>query len=284
MSGMLTIPEAKDVIVGELAQNGDWIVASVDTRIAWPVKAQKFKYRGAEIWVLPLMKETYPSIAIKRTGGRSREDCERLLMRFLSAVAWVENNGVSVEYITGGNLPRPMGRKGELGNVITPDLDLSYLPEPADEKALLAMALLREGRGLNHPGYAFLSSYRVLDVVLPDPKSQMVWIDANLDKLTHGAKDALKKLQASGQTEIGKHLYASGRCAMAHAAREPIVDPPTILPTFDASLGNCRSLWSWLSLRSNPYSGWKRARRSGKNIFMSWRVSGSYWDPWSSII
>jgi hypothetical protein len=90
MSGMLTIPEAKDVIVGELAQNGDWIVASVDTRIAWPVKAQKFKYRGAEIWVLPLMKETYPSIAIKRTGGRSREDCERLLMRFLSAVAWVE--------------------------------------------------------------------------------------------------------------------------------------------------------------------------------------------------
>ena len=225
MSGMLTIPEAKDVIVGELAQNGDWIVASVDTRFAWPVKAQKFKYRGAEIWVLPLMKEAYPSIAMKRTGGRSREDCERLLMRFLSAVAWVESSGASVKYLTGGNLPRPMGRKGELGNMITPDLDLSYLPEPADEKALLAMALLREGRGLNHPGYAFLSSYRVLDVALPDPKTQMVWIDANLDKLTHAAKDALAKLQASGQTEIGKHLYASGRCAMAHAARKPIVDP-----------------------------------------------------------
>jgi hypothetical protein len=128
-------------------------------------------------------------------------------------------------HITGWNLPRPVGRKGEFGNVITPDLDLSYLPEPADEKALLAMALLREGRGLNHPGYAFLSSYRVLDVALPDPKAQMAWIDANLDKLTHNAKQALTKLQNSDQSEIGKHLYASGRCAMARAAREPIVDP-----------------------------------------------------------
>jgi hypothetical protein len=27
---------------------------------------------------------------------------------------------------------------------------------------------MREGRGLNHPGYAFLSFYRVLEVALPN--------------------------------------------------------------------------------------------------------------------
>jgi hypothetical protein len=43
---MATIPEPKDIFVGELAQNGDWIVANIDTSIAWPVKAGKFKYRG----------------------------------------------------------------------------------------------------------------------------------------------------------------------------------------------------------------------------------------------
>jgi hypothetical protein len=33
---MATIPEPKDVFVGELAQNGDWIVASINTSMAWP--------------------------------------------------------------------------------------------------------------------------------------------------------------------------------------------------------------------------------------------------------
>ena len=118
------------------------------------------------------------------------------------------------------------------------EFDLSYLPEPDDEKALLAMALLREGRGLNHPGYAFLSSYRVLEVAIPDAKKQMEWIDENVDKVTHVAKDALAALRKTGIIEIGKHLYGSGRCAMAHANRDPIVDPddPTDLRRLGAEL------------------------------------------------
>jgi hypothetical protein len=184
------------------------------------------------------MQNMYPCIAIKRTGGLSRENCERLLMRFLSALAWVEGAGASVEYISGGNLPRPVGRLKERGHVLRDEFDLSYLPEPDDEKALLAMALLREGRGLNHPGYAFLSSYRVLEVAIPDAKKQMEWIDENVDKLTHHAKAALAALRKTGIIKIGKHLYGSGRCAMAHATRDPIVDPddPTDLRRLSAEL------------------------------------------------
>lgn len=168
----------------------------------------------------------------------SREDRERLLMRFLSSVSWVEGNGALVEYFTGGNLPRPAGRSKQRGHVICDDFDLSYLPEPNDEKALLALALLREGRGLNHPGYAFLSSYRVLEVAIPEAKKQMAWVDENVDKLTHGAKEALATLRGTGITEIGRHLYESGRCAMAHAAREPIIDPddPTDLRRLGSEL------------------------------------------------
>jgi hypothetical protein len=49
MRAMATIPEPKDVFVGELAQHGDWVVVNVDTSMAWPVTAGKFKYRGAQV-------------------------------------------------------------------------------------------------------------------------------------------------------------------------------------------------------------------------------------------
>ena len=235
---MATISEPKDVFVGELAQNGDWIVASIDTSMAWPVKAEKFKYRGKEVWVLPVMRDMFPGIAIKGPQGMSRENCGRLLMRFLSAISWVQGSGALVEYITGGNLPRPVGRNKQGGHVICDDFDLSYLPEPSDEKAVLALALLREGRGLNHPGYAFLSSYRVLEVAIPNAKKQMKWIDENVERLTHVAKEAVATLRSTGISEIGKHLYELGRCAMAHAAWEPIVDPddPTDLRRLGSEL------------------------------------------------
>ncbi len=66
---MATIPDPKEVFVGELARHGDWVVGNVDTTMAWPVTAGKFKYRGAQVWVLPLMQNMYPCIAMKRTGS-----------------------------------------------------------------------------------------------------------------------------------------------------------------------------------------------------------------------
>src|SRR5271168_522750 len=70
--------------------------------------------------------------------------------------------------VTGGSLPRPMGREKKMGFSISDEFDLSYFREPTDQPALLALALMREGRGLNHPAYAFLSFYRVVEVAFPD--------------------------------------------------------------------------------------------------------------------
>jgi hypothetical protein len=41
----------------------------------------------------------------------------------------------------------------------------------------------------------------------------------------HGVADALAGLRLKGVTDIGAHLYESGRCAIAHASRTRIVDP-----------------------------------------------------------
>ena len=161
------IPDQKSVFVGELAQNGEWIVAHISTNSFWPITSQKVRWRGVDIWIMPIMKSYYPAVAMMVPQGKSRAECEELLMRFLSMLSWVEERGFTVDGLGGGNLPRPMGRDKERGFSICDEFDLSYFPEVTDEKAQLALGLMREGRGLNHVGYAFLSFYRVLEVAFP---------------------------------------------------------------------------------------------------------------------
>jgi hypothetical protein len=222
------IPDRESVMVGELAQNGEWIVANISTNSYWPIASQKVRWRGVDIWIMPITKGFYPAVALMVPPGKGRAECEELLMRFLSMLSWVEERGFMVEGgLGGGNLPRPMGRDKERGFAICDELDLSYFPDGVtDEKALLALGLMREGRGLNHVGYAFLTFYRVLEVAFSTDKLRIAWISAAFANLAgHGVKEALDGIKAQGITDIGLHLFQSGRCAMAHANRKPIVDP-----------------------------------------------------------
>ena len=169
------VPSHEDVIKGELAQSGDWIVANISTNSFSPITSQRVRWRGVDIWIMPIMKGFYPAVAMKVPPGKSRTECEELVLRFLSTLSWVEERGIMVEGggLSGGNLPRPMGRDKERGFAICDEFDLSYFPEVTDEKAVLALGLMREGRGLNHVGYAFLSFYRVLEVAFSTDKQRI---------------------------------------------------------------------------------------------------------------
>jgi hypothetical protein len=222
--GLKIQADLKNIIKGELAQNGQWLVANISTDSFWPINSQKVRWRGVDIWIMSVTKSTYPALAMMVPPGKSRAECEELLLRFLSTLSWVEERGFMVE--GGVGLPRPMGRYKEHGFSICKEFDLSYFPEITDKDAMLALALMREGRGINHAGYAFLAFYRVLEVALPNDKKRIAWITASLANLNgHGVKEALAGITAQGTTDVGKHLYESGRCAMAHANRQPIIDP-----------------------------------------------------------
>ena len=100
---------------------------------------------------------------------------------------------------------------------------------------------MREGRGLNHPGYAFLSFYRVLEVAFPNGRARGEWIAKRVDALSdYRAKEALDRLRAQGVSNVDGHLRDSGRCAMAHARKEPIIDPD--------DPDDARRLWSELPI------------------------------------
>lgn len=211
--------------MGELAQRANWTVANLETSISWPVKAQKVEYLGDQFWLLPITRESFPAVAFISDGTDRIGDRSKLL-RFLSALSWAEDRGVIVSSFTGGDLPRPMGREKSFGLTITEELSLNYLPEPVDDKGRLALGLMREGRGLNHPAYAFLSFYRVLEAALPNGRSRGKWLADNLDRIAdREGKEALAKLKATGIVDLAEHLYKSGRQAIAHAASDPIINP-----------------------------------------------------------
>jgi hypothetical protein len=44
-----SIRELKDVFTGELLVNGYWIVANVETTMAWPIEKQKFRFMNLDI-------------------------------------------------------------------------------------------------------------------------------------------------------------------------------------------------------------------------------------------
>ena len=225
------VPDHKDVIKGELAQSGDWIVANISTDSFWPITSQKVRWRGVDIWIMPIMKNFYPAVAMMVPPGKTRAGCEILVMRFISMLSWVEEKGYTVQGggLSGGKSPRPMGRDKERGFSICDEFDLSYFPEVTDEKAMLALGLMREGRGLNHVGYAFLSFYKILETAFTNDAKRIAWIAASIACLDEfGVKEALDGIRAQGITapeDIGTHLFKSGRCAMAHGARKPIIDP-----------------------------------------------------------
>jgi hypothetical protein len=50
---------------------------------------------------MPIMKGFYPAVAMKVPPGKSRTECEELVLRFLSTLSWVEERSFMVE---GGGL------------------------------------------------------------------------------------------------------------------------------------------------------------------------------------
>jgi hypothetical protein len=106
-----------------------------------------------------------------------------------------------------------------------------------DEKARLALALFREARTVNSTPFEFLSYFKILNIFWKDrpvtingqrQNPIIEGIRATLPKL----KDelAVSRLRALGTTEpdVPKYLYESGRCAIAHAYADPIVDPDDV--------------------------------------------------------
>ncbi len=219
------ISERKDIFDEEFKKPGEWVVANIETTIAWPTRLQTLKYQGHKYWVIPVTTDAYPGIAA-RTDGIGRSELQRQILRLLSVISWVESGGAILNSFSGGGLPHSLGRKLESSYTRSGGLDLSYLPDVTDQDARLALALMREARGLNHSAYSFLSFFRAIEIAVGDGNKRKKWMPTAIESLTDKrAIEAIQEVRAAGVTDIALHLFESGRCAIAHATSRPIINP-----------------------------------------------------------
>ena len=219
----LELPDRASIIVGELKKRGHWIVATLATSIPWPVKTHKLAYLGQDFWIIPPTKDTSPAVAMRVESDATTEHRTQM-MRFLSVLSWTQGSKVRVTGFGGGSMPFLSLGRGAGGYVLTADFVARDLPEP-DTQGQLALALMREARGLDHPAYSFLTFYRVLEAALPKGRARGAWITEALDKLEGQAKEALGKVRTRGIVDVGAHIQRTRRQAIAHAAEQPIMDP-----------------------------------------------------------
>jgi hypothetical protein len=210
----------------ELASRGEWVCLNIEPNVPWPVRAQPLDFDAHRVWIIPLTSECYPGVAIKRPQNLSRNDAEGLLFRLLSVISWREECGIAVAHRTGGNLPHMMGLDKKSGFSIRESFDFTDVICPQFEGSRVALALMREARSLNHHGYAFLSYWRVLEIAFPESRARVAWMEATLPTLSgQGIREALASIVLLGAADVCRHLFESGRCAIAHATGQPIINP-----------------------------------------------------------
>ncbi|MBO9738011.1 hypothetical protein J7432_02990 [Xanthomonas axonopodis pv. begoniae] len=104
------------------------------------------------------------------------------------------------------------------------------MPIIENENVRLALAFWREGERLSgvHDSHAFLSYFKVVESQYQNGQGRAEWFTKNLDHLTEDrAVSRIAELRADGE-DVGRHLYGSGRNAVAHASfGGDIVDPDT---------------------------------------------------------
>lgn len=203
-----------------------WVIAAVKSKFGWPTSRIRVPFRGREFLLRPETDEHAPSICIKDKNGLTLQEGSDLINRLLSALAWGQGAGAYVEWVVGssGDEPIQVG-KGTLKHIAEP-WRLIYLPQPADEKTLRALAVFREALSLVNPSYQFLGLFKVLNIRFSSGKNQKDWINQNLS----GLKDSrsLERLQQLiHEADVGAYLYHQGRCAVAHAFDPDVVDPDT---------------------------------------------------------
>jgi hypothetical protein len=225
-----------------------WLTVGLESGIHWPTTEVTVMYQGREFLLRPETDQLAPSVALAYDPPLTDKEALLLIRRFLSSLSWVER-GYLRETFTFGTGGRPGGvGKGSGARLISSRFRVDYLPETGNPKAQLCLALYREAMNLNSKPFQFLGFFKIINALFERGPDQKAWINKALPLLNdHWARERLEKLQKL-HADIGEYLYESGRCAVAHAFNEPLVDPddPDDTQRLDADLPVIKALAEYL--------------------------------------
>ena len=128
----------------------------------WPEHETKVQFDGHELILRPATEDAEQSVHIA-LKGISDVEALTLINRFLSVLAWCDDQGMENLYGWSGN-PVPVSvprRSRSVGSSIAFPF---YRDIEADPKARLALALYREARTINSVPFEFLSYFKILNM------------------------------------------------------------------------------------------------------------------------
>ena len=220
------IREVDDLLLGKPGPGAE--VPEVHPEICFWALAGRLPMKhnkGQEFLLCPETDQLAPSVALAYDSPLTNKEALLLIRRFLSSLSWVERGPLRETFGIGtGGHPGKIG-KGDSARLINPRFRIDYLPETKDPKAQLCLALYREAMNLNSEPFQLLGFFKIINALFKSGVDQKAWINKTLPVLDdHRVRGRLEELQKL-HSDIGDYLYDSGRCAVAHAFNEPLVDP-----------------------------------------------------------
>jgi hypothetical protein len=186
----------------------------IDTEIPWPSKEVVIDFCGRKLNLLPETDRVGRMIRVETDTGFTQVDADKLILEFLSALAWAEQAGAAPTFGNWCTAPLAIG-KAPIGMIGNGKFD--FLPDPPDPKAKLALALYREGLSVNLTPYKVLGFFKVINIIRDKGPAQIQWIRDNLQHVSdEGAKARITAIKST-EPDVATYLYRSGRCAVAHA-------------------------------------------------------------------
>ena len=211
-----------------------WLSAAVASSIPWPTKDVWIQYAGDDFILRGTQNGPQPSapaITVPGTKDQIEENLARVY-RLTSVLGWFLGGYVDVVETIHGSHPMGFGAQmrqaySEVGQFGDRGFDCNHMPIVESENVRIALAFWREGQRLTrvHDSYAFLSYFKVIESQYQQGSDRADWFARHVDLMTGDAGTRVAQLRADG-IDVGRHLYESGRNAVAHASfGGGIVDP-----------------------------------------------------------
>lgn len=239
---------------------GQWITVAIEGHHAWPTVPAIYRFRTYDLLLRPGDNATYSTVSLKYDDYRiDAKEAQKLIMNFISSLAWYEDSPIYLRQWIGGSRCFNIGKPGlalqskpstsTLPTFSIKALAVRELPDSLDPNVRATLAFYREGLELDNAAYSFLSFYKIINLFVgPNGagRKQVKWINDNIT-LLKDKSDAKKRVDELRKTsnDIGGYLYASCRCAVAHAdTGQTFIDPEDVdeLMRLNADLPLIRAL------------------------------------------
>lgn len=216
--------EFGDVAEAHYGTHLGWLTVAVHSSIAWPQEDVRVVYDGDDYFLRGVRERgghmSAPAITM-RCNDESTNEVLAKIYRFASILGWFKRGYVDVGgYVTSSHAilysEQTTGTSLLAGG--PHGFDCNYLPLIRSESIRRALAFWREGARLRniHMGYAFLSFFKVIESQFGKSADRVSWIASAIPLLDGDAAKRVLEL-STHVADVGKHIYESGRCAIAHA-------------------------------------------------------------------